>query len=255
MKVTADYTMVKPQEGTPLIGANNVERNHGAHYYAFSKEVDFKQYTEVMANILLPTDIVWSGGGKTRNAYISLGIADWNGSFLHSCDMGLQNIGGAGWRLCYGGTVNPGTSPLGPIFPRETVRVILIAKNDSTYISSTLSRMILYAQCLDKNNNPITQSDGKNFIYCTFEVEHHNWNRYYRFVSFLHNGDNSLTDGTRMMGTQLSSLGMYNAKTGTYESWGIPTSFLENCWIVGYPHGSFSDGSTTATSETFNINN
>jgi hypothetical protein len=211
-----------------------------------------------MANILLPTDIVWEGDNKARNAYIALGIAQYvDESTIYSCDMGISNIDGNGWHLCYGGTVYPSSMHHSTMFPSGTVRVILTAKNDKANNPSGKSRMILYAQCLDKNNNPITLPDGKNFIYWEFDVTYHAWNRYYRFVSLLHTGDNSINDGTRMMGTQLSSLGMYNKTKGAYENWGIPatTNLLENAWIVGYPQGSFTDGSLTATSEIFNINN
>lgn len=251
------YEMVKPKPGTPLV---NPEYSRGAHYYAFSKNLSTDQYTEVMAWIKLPTDIIWTGDSRKRNIYISFGLAQYiDPSWVHSCDMGIGNVEDGGWHLCYGGTVYPKTFHHNVIFPKNTVWVILTAKNDKEHDPDGMSRMILTAQCLDENKNVIRVA-GNDIVYWEFDVERHDWNRYYRFISFLHTGTNSISDGTRMLNAQFTSLQIFDKTIGTkgsYVNWGIPvtSNLIQNAWIVGAPQGYFTAGSITNTAETFNVYN
>lgn len=250
MAITNSCVVIKGSViGTPAYA-------EGAHYYAFSKTLDFSKYSSIMATVILPikSNIVWTGDGKARNAYISFGMYSQDN---YSCDMGLANIAGKGWHLYYGGSVCPETPHHSTIFPDSTAKVTLTAQWDQANSPSGKSRMVLYAKCLDKDGNPVTLPNGESFVYWEFDVTAHVWNRYFRFVSLLHTGDNSIDDGTKMMGTQFTSLGVYNETKKAYEAWGITasTNLLKDAWIVGYPNGSFTDGSITATSEIFNINN
>ena len=221
----------------------------GTHYYAFTKDIGYDIYTKARATITLPTDINWGPAGRKRNAYISLGVANTMAGV--SVDLGLQNKAGAGWTLCIGGSE------------------INDAKPDTTFLTG-ITTLTLIAEDMgdDSYGNRVVKVSAYSGVYDGLsskvplaELSHttkspNKWDRLYRFASLMYSQtDNPYDDGSKMMNVKFSNLALYNSKTKKFENWGIATDLMEFVWIINYPCGSFTDKSTTATSEIFNINN
>lgn len=201
-----------------------VESNVGAHYYAFSPEVNMSRYTEVMANIVLPTQLELDGTNPTtgdKYAYISLGIAqDASGNAV---DMGICNHG-SGWYPVYNDVVGGDTIHLTAYTAPSTATNAMIVVKPLT--STTLG---FYVEFRNAAGNTV----GTVFNQ-TITVTSHTWKRYYRFASLVGLNYNSESDSTYMLGGKFTSILMYDSVQGTYVPWGIPTTMTSNAWIAGY---------------------
>lgn len=235
------------------------EVNHGAHYYAYSPTLSTSQYTEVFANIVLPTSFqnipVGSGYQYTRrHAFISLGI---NG-YISDCgttvgvDAGITNRG-SGWMPYYHDVAStiPGKTDFSAIYPDYTAgstatNAIIVVKPISNssiglyvrFVNSTGMTLVTFNDTLSVN-------------------ERDSWSQYYRFASLVPNAENVpdvRTDSTYMTGGKFINLGIYNAYQSAYYDWGIPATspaeLVENAWIMYSPRCQVT---TTNNSDAFKI--
>lgn len=215
--------------------------SEGTHYYAFSPNISTTTYSKARATITLPMQINFGTGSRKRNAYITRGMVSLVTG--KSFGMGISNKGGAGWKLCFNGTILNDTVE-GAALPSGTAIVDLVIE---AQISGGKSKMVMTATCKNAQGTtistlaPYTRTLSKKYF----------WDRYYRSVSLTCSEIRVPTDkGVMMMGVKLSNLGLYNGFS--YKDWGIYTNLIEEAWIVDYPYGSFSANSITATSEVFN---
>lgn len=255
-----DYTykvLIPKTGGAPLMTPALWE---GAHYYGYSKALTMAEYDEAYAEITLPYDIVRVGSdGMERNAYIALGMASLGENL--TCDMGLGNWG-KGWFLCFGGLATldekgrPTVIPQDHLIPAEANKVKLYVKNDASGDTVDQAKMVIYAQFY-KDSKYLSEDEFTHMV----KKPKNGWNRFYRFASLLHNADendvntwNSLTDGTRMLGTKFGNAKLHITGTSTYVDWGFYSSLMANLWAIAYPvHASFR--AMTVTGEIFDIDN
>lgn len=242
IKAAEKATTTKVLKGKALF----VETDTGSHYYAFSPVLSTSRYKEVMANIVLPTQLELKGtGSEVKYAYISLGIGGPLGAG-DAVDLGICNHG-SGWYPVYNDVQKP-TEPKGEHFTDYLVKdgvasnaIIVVKPIDSTHVG-------LYVEF----RNAAGATVGKVFDQ-SIQVTKTNWSRYYRFASLLGFDDNTMDDSTYMIGGKFTSLQIYDGTARKYLPWGIYTNYISNAWIVGFNKCQVLD--ITSTSETFRIDN
>lgn len=238
IKVAEKATTTKVLKGKALF----VESNTGSHYYAFSPSLSTSRYKEVMANIVLPTQLELKGtGSQVKYAYISLGIGGPLAAG-DAVDLGICNHG-SGWYPVYNDVVGKtGKHYTDYTAPSTATNAMIVVKPiDSTHVG-------LYVEF----RNAAGATVGKVFNQ-SIQVTKTNWSRYYRFASLLDFGSNPMNDSTYMIGGKFTSLQIYDSTAGKYLPWGIYTDYISDAWIVGFNKCQVLD--ITSTSETFRIDN
>ena len=226
-KGSASNTMVFDYEGK------------GGYYYAFSKELSTKTYTEVFANIVLPTRFNRTAA-VPRNAYIAFGIRAKNG---YGVDLGLANTG-RGWYPCYFDTLGIYDDFPDYVAPSNATNAGIVVKPiDEKHVH-------MYIQFQDINGKNV----GKTFDQTiSVETRPGGWNRYYRFASMIvgENDPNNVSDETYMVGGKFTNMGIYNGNT--YIPWGITgsSSLCEVAWSEEFPKAQVLN--STAHGEEFRI--
>lgn len=241
------------------------EHNAGAHYYAFSPVLSTSQYSEVLANIVLPRssstedkrdgDIavkpinVGQLNYTKRHAFISLGIYGSTGGV----DLGLMNKG-SGWYPTYYDVPTGGGQEFDEYTaPSNATNAVIVVKP----LASNL--VGLYVQFLNASGTPVKTFDKQ------ISVGSRTWNKYYRLASLVPGTvppkeiqesktnvpfyDNQ-ADSTFMINAQFTNLQIYNKNTKSYEPWGIysPNNKIENAFMMSNPkcQVTYSGNSETA---------
>lgn len=198
------------------------EEGAGGYFYAFSKEISTKTYTEVFANIVLPTQLKVSAA-IPRNAYISLGLQS-KGSL--GFDAGLCNKG-KGWFPCYydvlgkkGEAFEAYTSP-----SNATNASIVVKPIDEKHVH-------MYIQFLDANGKNVGTTFDRTF---DAAERTQGWCGYYRFASLIPSSGSvsNNSDETYMVGGKFTNSGIYNGSQ--YVPWGINTSLCQVAWTEEFP--------------------
>jgi len=198
------------------------EEGAGGYFYAFSKELSTKTYTEVFSSIVLPTQLKVSAA-IPRNAYISLGL---QAKGTDGFDAGLCSTG-KGWFPFYydvlgkaWGSFEAYTSPSNAATASVVVKPI-----DDEHVH-------MYVQFLDANGKNVGTTFDRTFKAAKRE---NGWCGYYRFASLVPSSGNvsNNSDETYMIGGKFANNGIYNGSK--YELWGINTNLCQVAWTEEFP--------------------
>ncbi len=231
------HSVIKPESDVKILKGTDLflEEDNGPYFYAFTPEVDMSIYTEVMANVKLPTELNCKSNWSTENkfAYISLGISG-HGGWGDAADLGIGNDG-TGWHPVFTDALIGATDHAFEFTAPDTATNAII---DIKAVSN--SQVRLYVQFLDENGNPISIG-GKDYFFRIYTVKYppDKWRVYYHFASLLNVGYNHEDDQSYMLGGNFTSLLMFmktgNEETdGSYIPWGIDSEKILNAWIDLY---------------------
>lgn len=217
------------------------DEKKGGYFYAYSTNLSTKTYTEVFANIVLPTKLKLTAA-MPRNAYLCLGIHGDS----YGVDIGLGNQGN-GWCPFYQDLKDLTKGGLfgDYVAPSTATNAIVVAKP----VSSDFVH--LYVQFQDANGRNV----GKTFDSTLKVAERRNgWNRYYRFASLIPRDNNAVSnnsDETYMIGAKFTNTGIYNGSS--YVRWGTTgsPSLCEVAWVELFPKAKLVNN--TATGEEVRI--
>lgn len=212
-------------KGSATNGLVFKDEKKGGYFYAYSNQLSTKTYTEVFANIVLPTQLKLTAT-MPRNAYLCLGIhGDSKG-----VDIGLGNWGN-GWCPFYQDTKDFSYGQLFSdyVAPSNATNALIVAKPVSN------SQVHLYVQFQDANGNNVGKTFDRTL---TVGARSGAWNRYYRFASLVPRANNAVSndsDETYMIGAKFTNSGIYNGSS--YSRWGTTgsPSLCEVAWVEGFP--------------------
>lgn len=229
----------------------NVSFHHdaGGYFYAFSKKISTQTYTEVFANIVLPTQLKQTAA-IPRNAYISLGMGSPG---QQGVDLGLVNTGN-GWHPYYQDfepqkdeNGNPTSELYGARYSAFTAPSN--ATNAGIVIKPVNKHLVhMYIQFQDASGNNVGKTFDQDLI---VQERSQFWDNYYRFASLIPSYGNvsNNSDETYMIGGKFTNIGIYNGSR--YEPWGINTSLCTLAWAEEFPKAQLLN--ITANGEEFRI--
>lgn len=222
------------------------EADHGAHYYAYSKELDILlTYPKAAANIVLPNAVQVTGtAGEVRIAYISLGIYggyhENDSDYLVGVDLGIGCQDGVTWHPVWYDSQNKNGAHYFQYHSTPDTTNALI-----TIVILTDRKIDFYINFVDANGN----LTGDPLHEIVSVVKPRTWTRYYRFASLVPKTVENRQDGTRILGGCFTQSKLHSQHGS--EPWGIDSHLMEFCHILYYPRCQITN--ITQDGESFDI--